>query len=66
MDSPPLAPVTIVDFNGDGLNDLVFITKSGIVGHLAVSRKGASVVTATLTCVMALLALLFLTHSSIQ
>eukprot|EP01059_Diplonema_ambulator_P003193 TRINITY_DN12851_c0_g2_i1.p1 TRINITY_DN12851_c0_g2~~TRINITY_DN12851_c0_g2_i1.p1 ORF type:complete len:784 (+),score=175.69 TRINITY_DN12851_c0_g2_i1:72-2354(+) len=66
LDSPPMAPVIIADANSDGVNDILVVSKHGLHCYLGKSRKGATVITATLTCVMALLALLFLTHSSVQ
>eukprot|EP01063_Lacrimia_lanifica_P024077 TRINITY_DN32047_c0_g1_i1.p1 TRINITY_DN32047_c0_g1~~TRINITY_DN32047_c0_g1_i1.p1 ORF type:complete len:763 (+),score=288.00 TRINITY_DN32047_c0_g1_i1:58-2346(+) len=63
---PPVAPVQIADVNNDGVNDLLVITKEGIHGYLGKVRKGATVITVTLSCVMALLGLLFMTHSSVQ
>jgi hypothetical protein len=30
LPAPPIAPATIADVNGDGLNDLILRTKSGV------------------------------------
>ena len=62
LEAPPVSPSIVADLDNDGVNDVLFITTKGLYGYLGKSRRGATVITATITCVIALLALLFLTH----
>ena len=64
LPSAPQAPLIVADLNNDGVNDVLVITTQGMFGYLGRSRKGATVVTATITGVMVLLALLFSTHAN--
>ena len=66
LEFPILAPVQVVDINSDGVNDLLIVTKQGLIGYIAKTHQGTTVLTATLTCVIALLALLFMTHHSAE
>lgn len=38
----PLAPPVVVDFTGDGLNDLIVMTHEGYFGYVQVRRPGGS------------------------
>eukprot|EP01065_Artemidia_motanka_P032474 TRINITY_DN39489_c0_g1_i1.p1 TRINITY_DN39489_c0_g1~~TRINITY_DN39489_c0_g1_i1.p1 ORF type:complete len:758 (+),score=225.79 TRINITY_DN39489_c0_g1_i1:75-2348(+) len=66
LEQPPLAPAYVVDFNNDGINDVVIISRGGLWGLVGRRRAGANVVTATLACVMGLLGLLFVSHYTAQ
>lgn len=32
LPGPPVQPLLVVDFNGDGLNDIVLVTNEGVFG----------------------------------
>eukprot|EP01062_Namystynia_karyoxenos_P073874 TRINITY_DN70693_c0_g1_i1.p1 TRINITY_DN70693_c0_g1~~TRINITY_DN70693_c0_g1_i1.p1 ORF type:complete len:826 (+),score=289.96 TRINITY_DN70693_c0_g1_i1:113-2479(+) len=66
LEQPALAPVMVDDFNGDGVNDIIVVSKGGIWGVVARRRAAANVITATLVCVMGLLGLLFVSHYTAQ
>jgi hypothetical protein len=36
-DSSPTLPLQVADFNSDGLNDLMLVTKDGVYGYAQVS-----------------------------
>lgn len=37
---PPSAPAVVADFNGDGLNDVIIVTRSGVFGYSQVQHLG--------------------------
>jgi hypothetical protein len=38
--APPVQPVEVLDFNGDGLNDVVVVTAAGVFGYAQVHHVG--------------------------
>jgi hypothetical protein len=38
--APPVQPLRVLDFNGDGLNDLVVVTATGVFGYAQVHHVG--------------------------
>lgn len=42
LPGPPLAPPVVVDFTGDGLNDVIVTTHEGYFGYVQVRRPGGS------------------------
>jgi hypothetical protein len=40
LNFPPIQPATIMDFNGDGLNDIIVVTAGGIFGYAQVQHMG--------------------------
>eukprot|EP00998_Keelungia_sp_KM082_P005523 NODE_1840_length_1200_cov_66.342964_g1824_i0.p1 GENE.NODE_1840_length_1200_cov_66.342964_g1824_i0~~NODE_1840_length_1200_cov_66.342964_g1824_i0.p1 ORF type:complete len:373 (-),score=83.14 NODE_1840_length_1200_cov_66.342964_g1824_i0:82-1125(-) len=60
------APLVIGDFNGDGTNDVIFVTRSGYYGMEARQRGGGSVLTFLLLSVISVLGLLFVTRHMVQ
>lgn len=37
---PPSAPAVVADFDGDGLNDVIIVTRSGVFGYSQVQHLG--------------------------
>lgn len=37
---PPVAPAVVADFDGDGLNDIVIVTRGGVFGYSQVQHLG--------------------------
>ncbi|WIA13628.1 hypothetical protein OEZ85_007192 [Tetradesmus obliquus] len=37
---PPVAPAIVADFDGDGLNDVIIVTRSGVFGYAQVQHLG--------------------------
>lgn len=37
---PPAAPAVVADFDGDGLNDVIIVTRSGVFGYSQVQHLG--------------------------
>ena len=48
LPEPPASPLQIVDFNGDGMNDIMLVSRSRIYGFQLVRRIGAGAPYATL------------------
>lgn len=39
LPAPPIQPLMVADFNGDGLNDIVLVTSRGVYGYVQVGRR---------------------------
>jgi hypothetical protein len=37
---PPATPAVVADFDGDGLNDIIIVTRSGVFGYAQVQHLG--------------------------
>eukprot|EP00796_Vickermania_ingenoplastis_P002100 gene2101-1279_t len=59
---PPVGPLLVADFNGDGVNDVLVVTAHGVYGFVGVVQLGASSVAGLLSAMLAVLLLLFLTR----
>lgn len=57
---PPHGPTIIADFNGDGVNDIVVLTKNAIYGLTAHSHTGGAIIPMLMITLVALIGLLFL------
>jgi hypothetical protein len=55
----PVAPVLVVDFNGDGTNDLIVVSKFGIYGFVGNSQASSETVAALMLLLVGLLGILF-------
>ncbi|KPA84910.1 hypothetical protein ABB37_01362 [Leptomonas pyrrhocoris] len=55
----PVAPVQVVDFNGDGTNDLIVVSKFAIYGFVGSSQSSSETVAALMLLLVGLLGLLF-------
>jgi hypothetical protein len=58
LEGPAVAPVLIGDFNSDGTNDLLVLTRNGYRGYIAVQRQGGGVLPYLLLSVLFLVGLL--------
>ncbi|KAG5470699.1 hypothetical protein LSCM1_01945 [Leishmania martiniquensis] len=56
---PPVAPVLVVDFNGDGTNDLIVVSKYHIFGFVGSSRASSETVSALMLLLVGVLGILF-------
>lgn len=56
----PVAPTIVTDFNGDGTNDLIIVTESGVYGFVAGTQASSETLAVLMVLMMALLGLLFL------
>ncbi|GBF99911.1 hypothetical protein Rsub_12819 [Raphidocelis subcapitata] len=56
---PPLSPPLVADFDGDGLNDLVFVTAGGLFGYAQVQHLGGLNLGALLLALMVALAVVW-------
>ncbi|RNF02601.1 putative intergrin alpha chain protein [Trypanosoma conorhini] len=59
LESPPVAPVIVRDFNGDGINDIIIVAKEGIYGFAVGTQTSSDTITALMLLMVALLAVLF-------
>ena len=59
LPNPPYAPVQVVDFNGDGVNDLVIVSKDAIYGYTGHVHTSGAVIPMLMTLMLALVASLF-------
>ncbi|KAH9578611.1 hypothetical protein LSM04_000669 [Trypanosoma melophagium] len=59
LEFPPVAPVIVQDFNGDGINDIIVITSQGIYGFVVGMQTSSDTVTALMILMVSLLAVLF-------
>ncbi|RNF10969.1 putative intergrin alpha chain protein [Trypanosoma rangeli] len=59
LESPPVAPVIVRDFNGDGINDIIVVTKEGIYGFAVGTQTSSETITALMLLMVTLLAVLF-------
>lgn len=57
---PPVAPVIVKDFNGDGINDIIVVTKHGIYGFVVGTQTSSDTITALMILMLGLLAVLFI------
>ena len=65
LPAPPVKPLIIADFNGDGLNDIILVTQhDGIYGYLQVPHYGSAVTSALLGCLIIAMGMLFFQYSS--
>ncbi|CAM43112.1 conserved hypothetical protein [Leishmania braziliensis MHOM/BR/75/M2904] len=59
LPEPPVAPVLVVDFNGDGTNDLIVVSKYHIFGFVGSSRASSETMAALMLLLVGLLGILF-------
>ncbi|KAG5495605.1 hypothetical protein GH5_03270 [Leishmania sp. Ghana 2012 LV757] len=59
LTEPPVAPVLVVDFNGDGTNDLIVVSKYHIFGFVGSSRASSETIAALMLLLVGLLGILF-------
>lgn len=59
LPEPPIAPIIIADFNGDGVNDVIVVTRRHIYGFVGGAQVSTSTVTSLMVLMVALLVLLF-------
>lgn len=59
LEEPPVAPVLVVDFNGDGTNDLIIVTKYHIFGFVGNSQGTSETVAALMLLLVGMLGILF-------
>lgn len=64
LPGPPDKPLVVADFNGDGLNDVLLVTKDGIYGYVQVPRYGSAVLSALMGCLIIAMGILFFQYSS--
>lgn len=57
--SPPIAPLVVADFNGDGTNDIVVTSENGYYGFIVTHQNGGSTTSILMAMTIALLALLY-------
>lgn len=60
----PIGPALVVDFNGDGMNDIVLVTAYGIYGFVGSVQVSSNSVAELLSSMMGVLLLLFVTRDS--
>jgi hypothetical protein len=66
LPAPPSQKLTVLDFNGDGLNDVVVVTPLGIFGYAQVQHMGGSTLTTLLMVAVAAMGLLLWNHHTSQ
>ncbi|KAK7202003.1 hypothetical protein NESM_000268400 [Novymonas esmeraldas] len=59
LTEPAVAPVLVVDFNGDGTNDLIIVSKYNIFGFIGSSQASSETVAALMLLLVGLLGILF-------
>ncbi|KEG10592.1 putative intergrin alpha chain protein [Trypanosoma grayi] len=59
LEFPPVAPIIVQDFNGDGINDIIVVTKQGIYGFVVGTQTSSDTITALMILMVGLLAVLF-------
>ena len=62
LNFPPIQPATIMDFNGDGLNDIMVVTAGGIFGYAQVQHMGGLSFTALLLTLMIAMGVVYYTQ----
>eukprot|EP00241_Pyramimonas_parkeae_P004151 CAMPEP_0114256276 /NCGR_PEP_ID=MMETSP0058-20121206/18057_1 /TAXON_ID=36894 /ORGANISM="Pyramimonas parkeae, CCMP726" /LENGTH=677 /DNA_ID=CAMNT_0001370813 /DNA_START=38 /DNA_END=2071 /DNA_ORIENTATION=- len=60
----PLAPVRLVDLNGDGLNDILVTVQGGVFAYLQRSRQGALPFSALLGVLIVAMAVVYFTQQA--
>lgn len=55
----PTAPVIIADFNGDGTNDIIMVTRTHIYGFVGSTQASSETLTALMMLMVAMLLILF-------
>ncbi|GET91635.1 hypothetical protein, conserved [Leishmania tarentolae] len=59
LEEPPVAPVLVVDFNGDGTNDLIIVSRYHIFGFVGSSRASSETIAVLMLLLVGLLGILF-------
>ena len=59
---PPIQPLVVADFNGDGLNDIVVVTAQGIYGYSQVQHLGGLTLSALLLTLVIALGIVYYTQ----
>lgn len=62
LDEPPIGPVIVTDFNGDGVNDIIIVSRYAIYGLVGNSQSSSETVSAIMALLLALLGLLFVSR----
>ncbi|KAG1681506.1 hypothetical protein FOA52_014012 [Chlamydomonas sp. UWO 241] len=62
LPAPPVQPLIVVDFNGDGLNDVIVVTLEGVFGYAQVQHYGGFTLSALLACLIVAMGVLFYTQ----
>eukprot|EP00475_Leptophrys_vorax_P030682 TRINITY_DN4615_c0_g1_i1.p1 TRINITY_DN4615_c0_g1~~TRINITY_DN4615_c0_g1_i1.p1 ORF type:complete len:386 (+),score=-5.88 TRINITY_DN4615_c0_g1_i1:171-1160(+) len=59
LPTTPVEPVIVADFNGDRLNDLIFVTAIGPYGLVQVRQPGAMLLSSLLGCLVIVMSVIF-------
>ncbi|KXZ54830.1 hypothetical protein GPECTOR_4g901 [Gonium pectorale] len=63
LPAPPIQPLIVADFNGDGLNDIILVTGRGVYGYVQVPHlAGGMSLSALLLTLLVALGLVYLTQ----
>jgi hypothetical protein len=62
LDSPPVAPAIIADFNGDGTNDIIILTEKGYTGFVVHKHRSGSVLSLLMLLTVACIGALFVSQ----
>ncbi|CCW67757.1 unnamed protein product [Phytomonas sp. Hart1] len=59
LEEPPIAPVLVLDFNGDTINDLIIVSKGHIYGFIGSTQASSETLPVLMMLMICLLAVLF-------
>ncbi|CCW60352.1 unnamed protein product [Phytomonas sp. EM1] len=62
LEEPPIAPVIVMDFNGDGINDLIVVSRGHIHGFIGSAQASSETLPVLMMLMIGLLVLLFISQ----
>jgi len=62
--SSPILPLQILDFNNDGLTDLLLVCRNGVYGYSQVRHPGGMAFSALVGCLIVAMAVIFFTQTA--
>lgn len=62
LPAPPSLPIMYEDFSGDGLNDLILVTSSGVYGFQQTRHPGAILFSSLVGLLIVVMAIIFITQ----
>lgn len=65
LPAPPIQPLLVVDFNGDGHNDIILVTSTGVFGYAQVQHYGGFTLSALLGCLIIAMLVVFYTQQPV-